>query len=401
MNRLLNLNTHKSEEPIRLAIWGTSGAGKTTYLTRLYEVLINKEWGVETDKKAQEFIDKNLRKINKGEFPDRTSTQDNDSLELYCYKLIEPDSKQKTQIELNFIDAPGEFYERIKDKKVTVCDKQNHLEIELIDYLLSCHGIVFLLDPLRTQEDGDSYYILLGELFREMQSRQSIYCPGKQKLEQYVAFAITKIDRKNVWEKYKYHEAIYAFIDLLGPSANLQWLKNFFQLDRTKLSKQINKKEFQSASRYHRCQFFTISSIGMYKDSERNWHSGVSTPKNQENNPSTSQTGSVDESPSKLDKKMEIFLHGGTKINAQSAVSNASTSQNPEELPLGGFITPPNSPFWELEDYSNVEKIIIDKKLQPIAVDKPIEWLIKGIKNSPPSPPKIPTNSSPNSVSEE
>ena len=57
---------------IRIGIWGANGAGKTTFLTKLYQVLIDNRWSVQTDENAKDFIKRNLAKIAERTFPDRT-----------------------------------------------------------------------------------------------------------------------------------------------------------------------------------------------------------------------------------------------------------------------------------------------------------------------------------------
>jgi len=79
-------------------------------------------------------------------------------------------------------------------------------EPSIIDYLMSCHGVIFLLDYERSKPNKDDkrkpYYNLLLNLFSEfkLRSRKMNQATG-QYIQQYMAFCVTKADEDELWEK--------------------------------------------------------------------------------------------------------------------------------------------------------------------------------------------------------
>lgn len=361
-----------SESSVRLGIWGTSGSGKTTYLTRLYRTLKNTGWSVEADKRASDFIRANTERMDRGEFPKRTVPVAGQPLEMYKYILTYDDENDsnadRIRVELDFVDAPGEFYERISNPEAKILDRKAQKQLSIIDYLLSCHGIIFLLDPTRTQDDGKSYLLLLENLFREMQLRQRQLRKEpdekENKLEQYIAFAVTKVDRDDITDRDL--DPINLVIKLLGPDIKLQWFQSFFWLDRGKLLRQINKGEYQPASQFHRCQFFSVSSVGIYQDEHGEWRSGAITTKEFED----STTGNITGSEISKQTSLERFLNSekaGNAANQEPTVSRSSSK-------FGGG-TPP---FQKQVTNQSVERIRQGIELMPLGVVEPLKWLIDG-----------------------
>ena len=66
--------TAANHAAFRIGIWGTTGAGKTTFLAMLYDsLLLRPGWTVAADGKARTFVTGQLRNIRtKGRFPPPT-----------------------------------------------------------------------------------------------------------------------------------------------------------------------------------------------------------------------------------------------------------------------------------------------------------------------------------------
>lgn len=355
-----------SQDEIRLGIWGTSGAGKTTYLTRLYGALIQSgRWEVQIDDNAERFINQNLAKIDGGEFPERTRVRPGEPLPIYSYTLIPKPSNNITNktVVLRFIDAPGGFYEDLNDYEgeELVSDGENESSMDIVDYLLNCHGIIFLIDPMRTRKDGESYFMLLGKLFRKMQSRQQLKNPNQTnaKLEQYAVLGVTKVEIEEFWQKAVF--AVKFVLEILGSQASLDWLSNFFWLDKNKVNP---NKGTSRPNKKHRCEFFSICTIGGYRDKDGKLLPGIVkiSPNNQPSNISNSNEES-------------IFQQLGS--SSEQSISNI----NDDVESLFGDNT---TPLEYIKDEDNI-LIKINEILIPFNVIEPIEWLIDGIQRYRPS----------------
>ena len=360
-----SLQTSSSSD-IRLGIWGTSGAGKTTYMFMLYEALKNSEaWLIELDPIARNFIRKNRDYIRQGIFP--PPNEKPKDLEIFSYTLRRKGIGSK--IVLNFIDAPGEFYEEmltakgtkgvVKEKKISsstpLSEEENKTPI--IDYLMSCHGIIFLLDPEKTEKNGGRYSSLLEDLFLEFQerSRRTDIDVDDPRLEQYMAFCVTKVDGENFWS---YRKDAQPFVEkILGKWMSLKKLQDFCRLE------ELNPEKRKKPSKNNRCEFFCTSSVGCYqKDGE--WVSPVIYP--EENNftqPKTQQTES---------SSNPYWGHDEEVYSPQSSKSST-----------GDWASSGNQNYPEPV---SVNRPTIDSEavLRPYYVLEPVEWLIKGIQANPP-----------------
>ena len=358
-----NLQTSSSSD-IRLGIWGTSGAGKTTYMFMLYEALKESEmWRIELDPIARKFISKNRDFIRQGIFP--PPNEKSKELEIFSYTLRRKDIASK--IVLNFIDAPGEFYEEMltaKGSKGVVKDKNissstplsEEKKTPIIDYLMSCHGIIFLLDPKNTVKNDGSYSSLLEDLFLEFQerSRRTDTEVNDPRLEQYMAFCVTKVDHENFWS---YRKDAQPFVEkVLGKWMSLKKLQNFCRLE------ELNPEKRKKPSKNNRCEFFCISSVGRYqKDGE--WVPPIIYPEeNNSTQPNSEQT------------KSSSGLYWDDKESYPSESSQSSTG----DWASSGYQDSPE-PVSENRPTIDPEAV-----LRPYNVLEPIEWLIKGIQTNPP-----------------
>ena len=196
-------NNNQALTTIRIGIWGSVGAGKTIYLTQLFQCLENSnDWSIAAaDDPAKEFIQQNKDILDNeqkpGSLPRETDPGINE-LEIFRYTITSKSRRfGKATIVLEFIDASGEFYENpYSDVQVSNEEKTYR---GIIEYLMSCHGIIFLLDPLRSlnKKQNPTYRQLLSNLLIEFRnrSRSRINQPVTP-LEQYMAFCVTKVDEE-------------------------------------------------------------------------------------------------------------------------------------------------------------------------------------------------------------
>lgn len=375
----------------RLGIWGTSESGKTTYLTMLFRSLQQQGWRVNAYGKAREFYNKNIELIEKGMFPEPTETKTSEALEIYSYYLnYENPSQRKSKVELvlDFFDIGGENYEFYRNREEIKITLDNR-ELSLIEYFLSCHGILFLLDNWRDKkihEEEKTQFRLLEELFQDMQERQyEINISNGQEinlniLEPYVAFVVTKVDHKDILQLGK--SSVELVRRILGASASPNWFHSYFQVDRNKLLRQINDGEYQKPSRFHRCQFFSVSAIGVYHDkTTKQWKSGVTEPQNEDIN--SQNPGNTYNKPDSLFGDISVR---DIPIESSSRSDQFFSNEPPDNFDEGPKIS-----------------IKSEETLKPINVTKPIEWFIQGMKIHKPILPTIPkaSKSSKSSTMEE
>ncbi|MCC2691636.1 hypothetical protein [Nodularia sp. LEGE 04288] len=361
-----------SARTIRLGIWGTRGSGKTTYLAMLYDALeLSPKWEINVDEKARDFVEEHLTTIGvERVFP--LPTEPSQKLEVFSYTL-RPDTSgvANSTIVLNFIDAPGEFYEDISkaSAKIDNPDAQTHeLEeqlMDIVDYLIRCDGIIFLLDPMRSKEDGRAYSTLLRNLFQECQKRSRRSGMISERLEQYMAFCVTKVDREDLWSKEQKSDELAQKVMGL----ELERLKNFcwLELNQEKRKKKIGKE--------NRCEFFSVSSIGRYQDKGGKWQPAViepavnNNPEPQVNTPTEATQGEYKTTYER--SRAHTPQPTNTNSSGSSSSSNWASGNNTEKKPTSLPKTQPT--------------IKPDVKLKSHNVLEPIEWLIQGIQNHPPS----------------
>lgn len=337
---------------ICLGIWGFPEAGKSVYMFRLFQELSDQARLVPSDKTTAKYIYKGIKRLEKGEFVGTTSSQERSK---YSYTI---ENKDNSKTKLTFFDLSGEFFQ---DPEKTF-SLDNNRKVSVVDYLLECHGILFLLSPLveDIQSVEESYYILLTRLFNLMRVKSP-----QNRLEQYVAFGITKIDHPEVnlkclKEQYKYPEQMFLEILDRGPDAKLMWLKNYFY---TTIEGSKNQPRLKiDPTSENRCQLFYISPFGTYKDTKGNIQSYVV--------------------PNEEEKQKNNTL----RIEKYSMSSK-------DDLDLGNFGNKNNNTE---EPQPNKYKIDRNRKVSfnPTNLHSPIDWLIRGIKEHPPN---IPNTSSANS----
>lgn len=237
---LLNL---QGTSNLRLGIWGTGGAGKTTFLSMLYDqLLISPRWTVAANTKAGAFAERHLATIfSEGVFPAPTETAE--QLDLLSYHLTprEPHAGRGQHVTLTFVDAPGEFYEDPSHPASRV-----DAEMDIVDYLCSCHGLIFLIDPQPAAGSArGSYQDMLLRLFQEFQRRaQKPGAPHATMVQQYIAFCVTKVDRDPLWGRRDAPEELA--LEAMGRRL-IKWMEH----------------NFSQEGRY---RYFATSAIGRYQE---------------------------------------------------------------------------------------------------------------------------------------
>lgn len=318
-------------------------------MLRLYEYLLNEGKVQITDQDTEEYINKGMELLDRGIFVPPTEIAAEKS--KYSYTVNNEDG---SNTELTFLDLPG----RILIDPYNDFLQENSQEVAVVDHLLQCHGIIFLLSPLQEDKQTKPYVTLLRKLFIAMQRKS-----GRKPLGQYVAFGITKIDHQEVNQKYleeKYQYPEQMFLEMLGKGSNvkLQWLKGFFhvQIEKPKDKSKDSPRLNINPTRENRCQFFYISAFGTYKDSDGNVKSPV-IPNEEEKQKNTASKFEFEEDP--------IF--------------STYEQDDPDPYDFG-------KENIKTEDINpNKYKINTEAPFNPINIFTPIDWLVRGIKSFPPN----------------
>ncbi|WP_027405002.1 hypothetical protein [Aphanizomenon flos-aquae] len=359
---------------IRIGMWGTVSSGKTIYLARLCELLseggkFRVQPGSDKAKKFVEHLLKNMNNETKdGILPLPTFYQPGESnVEILTYKL-EPLSSEfgSATIILEFIDAPGEFFQNPDATLIINNADKSSSYTNIIDYLMSCHGIIFLLDPLRKDDANDDYFGLLLDLFTTFQIRS--YPPELPKvpiLEQYMAFCVTKVDQNDELLKTPTMDLVK---DVMG-------LKMWACLQNNFSSVELDFNKRQKPNKNNRCNFYSTSAFGRFKNEQGQAEKFLQYP----SIPKADIPNDLNDIPNNETWKWEEEYIP----NNQPPINNSAPDRRRTLEDIGQEIEVDNQP-----------KLIVKQRKEgcnPSNIIEPLEWLIKSIIKHPPT---LPTSSS-------
>lgn len=369
---------------IKLGLWGLPNAGKTVYMTMLYHYLnLSNQWRVLLDENTLDFIDFNKELlIEQGKFLPKTDISTNRT--IYSYKLINNHNKQV--IELNFIDISGEL---LLEKDLEI-NRQN-----VYDYFNSCHGIIFFISPLETDPPfitKQSYTKLLGNLLNKMQIRSA----NTERLEQYVAFCITKVDHADFYETHQQSTPEEALLKLLGPNINLNWFNNYFHI---KIDEKKNRIS-DIPNKHNRCKFFYISPFGVYKDKNGLIKSPIEeleldSEQDYKATPKNSKTYRFNLNQAEAQSSNVLYLNDKKLSDSVSPLKIVAQVNSP--LLFNYADTVPKletSQSIEIVGHQEKERYKINTQVafNPINMLSPIEWILNGLNEYFPNINETPNN---------
>lgn len=227
----------ENSEPIRIALVGLTGAGKTTSLTVLNHAMKQIGWEIYwLDNQTRIRLLKSFDEmVNDGIYPPATEYEEENHY-LFRVKQAPPWISRliklnKRSFDVEIVDVAGRKYgledydERIFAEKVTKCD-----------------GILFLIDPeekWRGQEHAHFGTVLMNA-FNELELH-------RVKREMFVAFCVTKMDKfPSAWDQVENFTREFVFEN---KKVILTELDNFCS---------PTKKVF--------CQWYPCSSVGFEND---------------------------------------------------------------------------------------------------------------------------------------
>lgn len=182
---------------LKIGLWGSREAGKTTYLAMLNYIALESGWEIQSaDLESEEFLGRMDRRIFRDHlFPPPTVGEQN----IYKYHIAPPNQgvfgflKNRRKYTLALLDVGGEAFETPERYRQ---EMQRQEGVDVYQYLSECAGIIFLLDPCRPEprpkSDDLSYFEILSRAFFEL--RQQIDPRRPVRIPSAVAFCLAKMD---------------------------------------------------------------------------------------------------------------------------------------------------------------------------------------------------------------
>ncbi len=368
LKHIMEQPVHRIDKDIRIGIWGTKGSGKTTYISRLcMELMRSEKWLFAFNpkqKEAEEYINRIIDGIEEGYFPPKTQ-----SGIVNVYDLILTGQSTPflgTNVVISFVDAPGEFYEKTSLGEQKVKNQEGE-RIDILKYLLGCHGIIFLLDPEHSKGLPAIFRRLMPEFQRSYQNNSNDQT--KTQLQQYMAFCINKVDME----------------DFREAAENPQiWAK--------KLMGKVVYDSLGTLCRNNRYKFFGVSSIGGHEievKGKKKFQSALISQNEVNSDSSDYQQGNVS-SQDELNHSNPYYTPIRSRKPQQDTASEESNTSTSNRS-YGRL-----SSSSEAKSSSPLSQKRFDSEQEPINVISPLDWLIESIRRNPPNIPNLETYSNSN-----
>ncbi|RLG09242.1 hypothetical protein DRN73_10235 [Candidatus Pacearchaeota archaeon] len=169
-----------------IGIFGTSGAGKTTYIAMLAEMIWSSKaksnWSLEIPH-GMNYIKDVIKTLKKGEWPARTLPGTKEEIEL----MITEKNSWRNRIHKIFMsDISGEEFERF------IKNPYNENLPPALEMINNCQGYIILVDPARAEDESYDYHAFLQYLVKSKGLKE------KEKFQEFFAFVFTKNDEHNI-----------------------------------------------------------------------------------------------------------------------------------------------------------------------------------------------------------
>jgi hypothetical protein len=256
---------------VRLALWGAPGAGKSTYLAAL-SIAISRGMGGENfimhgiDEESSWFLSDSTNELaSERRFPRATREPNRLSFRL-TGELLESAPRRwfltrprqvlrPVSLDLDIIDPPGRLFDA------------GHSDVDLIDHLMECQGIIYLFDPVREAESGDSYSFFhrtIEELARRAPEHPHY---TDSRIPHHVALCVTKFDDADVYRTAR-RLGVTVTDDYPPYTARVpdEYAEDFFR-NLCRSSRSNGDLLMQSIDKYldpRRIRYFVTSSVGLH-----------------------------------------------------------------------------------------------------------------------------------------
>jgi hypothetical protein len=275
-------NIPRDMPPLLIALWGSPGSGKTTFLSTLNIAFqrMDSGWNLRAVSGHSEEMLVNTAKalVGRGAFPAATS-----QLEVYplilqgriparrprIFRKEQPPGQ--AQVRLDVVDLPGENMSSDPDPE------------QLIELLLKSNGICFMFDPVREFRDGDAYE-LITSMCNQLSRRIVGIHGGDGRLWQFLAVCITKFDAPQVLEMARKAELLtadphdpHAFPRVHDDDAR-EFFRRLCEVSAGRNGDMVITA-LEHYFRPERIRYFVTSATGFYTDS----HSRIFNPDDSQN----------------------------------------------------------------------------------------------------------------------
>jgi len=215
-----------------IGLWGAPQSGKTTYLASLYVAISRASMELNIfgiDDASTDFLVSASSSLSRGHgFPAATETVGSYRWIMSMATHVQvprrsrfgradtPDVPLHVQFNIDMRDVPGAVFGYQSAAKepeespyrLDLGGQSTHALAgpgllpgteDMMDYLAGCDGLLFLVDPVREREFGDSHEYFQNTLLRVAQRKVASMPPGSR-LPHHVAVCITKFDHPQVYK---------------------------------------------------------------------------------------------------------------------------------------------------------------------------------------------------------
>jgi hypothetical protein len=368
---LENIFDDNTKIPIRIGIWGVSGAGKSTYITILHRCLEKNDSDfkvIQRNEEAEQFIKENEKTLEQG-IPLEGTRPEIEDIKVLSFTIKQLSTLKEKTFKLDFVDAAGGWYEEIAEGvsngQIRSSENQEELSeaMNITDYLAQCDGIIFLLNPKRKIEETETHQYLIPRVLRSLQkyhlensNSKSLMLDKRNRLKQFMAFCITKIDKEEYWDKRDDPETLVK--ELLGGA--ISRLDTYCYFDEN--------KDNQENIQINRCKFFALASIGRHQDNNQKWieSTGITRQNFESNNTGVYSQDYWDKDTSTIETNKELNTCDNSQIFAWAS-GDKSVSSDENEIGNSSLTISTIRPGFNYEH---------------VNVLAPVEWLIKSINSN-------------------
>lgn len=299
--------------PVRIALWGPPGSGKTTYLAALKVAVARyahePKWIMNgADEDAGNWLLEMMELlVEKRSFPPATIRSAAMTFQFNGQVLVDaevtggtgrnwlarwtPVARKPEQVlrpasfDLEVFDPPGGLYQYVPntpqasplvgmddDEPEATPDIRQEQEEQLLEHLQECQGILFLFDPVRDARYADAFqyfYTMLEKLTRRWFAR-----PQQQhvKLPHHLAVCITKFDDPTIYRKARQYGITEPGLQApFLPEVPDQYAEVFFRqlCHESRGNADLVMNSIDAHLDASRVKYFVTSSIGLYVGPDR------------------------------------------------------------------------------------------------------------------------------------
>lgn len=294
---------HRGRAPKSIGLWGAPQSGKTTFLAALYVAVTRSVLDlniVGADDKSTDFIIDSTRTLTDDQiFPPGTATDIDYSWIMHMSRQVPVVDRGRfgrttvnhidvrSQFNIDLRDAPGRLFASqtggaAQPQQQAATGRLNlagggtatggaataSTQMDMMDYLAGCDGLLLLIDPVSEQKRGDAHDYFQGTLLRIAQ-RVLSNTSGMDRLPHSVAVCITKFDHPDVYNfaRLRGYRTYDEDDPYLFPHVHDDDAENFFlEFCRGSAASKADML-CSSLGKYFdrsRVKFFVSSSIGFY-----------------------------------------------------------------------------------------------------------------------------------------